>query len=367
MESKVRFHILKRFDLYIIKKFLGTFFFALSLIIAISIVFDLSEKIDEFIQNEAPLKAIVFDYYLNFIPYFANLYSGLFLFISVIFFTSKMAFNSEIIAIQSSGVSFKRLLFPYLISAFIIFIFSYTLGNFVIPPANKKMIEFQYDYVKRKKPNTDRDIHRQIEPNIYIYMERFDAGNDYGRKFSIEKFEDNKLISKLTSDFIRWDREKKIWTISNYVIRDINGYDEKVRSGAKIDTTLAMLPEDFITKEDDVETMSYSELLKFIEQLKLRGIDAIEQYEVERHRRASSPFSAFILTIIGASLASRKIRGGIGLHLGFGIALSFAYLMFQQIAKVFALSGSASPLLAMWIPNIVYAFIAFLLYKWASK
>ncbi len=360
-------HIFKKFDLYIIRKFLGTFFYALSLIILISIVFDLSEKIDEFIQNEAPLKAIIFDYYLNFIPYFANLYSGLFLFISVIFFTSKMAFNSEIIALLSSGISFKRLLVPYLISAFVIFIFSYTLGNFVIPPANKKMIEFQYDYVKRKKPNTDRDIHRQIEPNVFIYMERFDQGNDYGRKFSIEKFENNKLVSKLTSDFIRWDREKKTWTISNYVIREINGYEEKITSGSKIDTTLAMVPEDFVTKEEDVETMSYTELIKFIDQLKLRGVDAIEQYEVERHRRASSPFSSFILTIIGASLASRKIRGGIGLHLGFGIALSFAYLMFLHVAKIFALSGSASPLLAMWIPNIVYAVIAYFLYKWASK
>jgi len=363
----MRLPLLKKFDVYIIKKFLGTFFFAIALIISISIVFDLSENIDKFIQNDAPLKAIVVDYYLNFIPYFANLYSGLFVFIAVIFFTSKMAFNSEINALLSSGISFKRLIRPYLISSLVIFVFSYTLGNFVIPPANKKKIEFKYNYIKKNKTNYDHDIHRQIEPNIYIYIERFDASNDYGRKFSMEKFEDNKLVSKLTSDFIRWDRERKTWSITNYVIRDINGEKETIKTGSKIDTTLAILPEEFVTQKEDFETMNYFELLSFIDQQKLRGVASLEQYEVEHHRRAAVPFSTFILSIIGASLASRKIRGGIGLHLGVGLALSFAYIMFLQVTKVFALSGSVSPFISMWIPNIVYAIIAFFIYKWAAR
>ncbi|HKM95055.1 MAG TPA: LptF/LptG family permease [Prolixibacteraceae bacterium] len=363
----MHFQPLKRIDLYIIKKFLGTFFFAIALIMGISIVFDLSENIDEFIENEAPLKAIIFDYYLNFIPYFANLFSSLFTFIAVIFFTSKMAFNSEIIAILSSGVSFKRLMRPYLLSAFVIAAFSYSLGNFVIPPANKKMIDFKYDYVRKKAINRDRDIHRQIEPNVYIYMERFDSHNDYGRKFSIEKFEDQKLVSKLSSDFIRWDREKKKWTITNYVIRDINGYEETITKGSRIDTTLLMTPEEFKTQKEDIEIMNLFELVSYIDQLKLRGVNAIEQYEVERHRRTAIPFSNFILAIMGLSLASRKIKGGIGLHLGLGLLLGFTYIMFQQITKTFALSGSITPLLSMWLPNIIFGGIAFVLYRWASR
>jgi len=363
----VKFRLLKTFDRYIIRKFLGTFFFALALILLISIVFDLTEKLDKFIQNQAPLKAIIFDYYFNFIPYFANLYSGLFLFISVIFFTSKMAFNSEIIALLSSGVSFRRLMVPYLVSAFVVFFLSYSLGNFVIPPANKKMIDFQFDYVKKKSFNRDRDIHRQLEPNVYIYMERFDANDDYGRKFSIERFEGQKLVSKLTSDFIRWNREKKVWTISNYVIRNIKNDEEFIIKGATIDTTLALLPDEFKTKKEDVEIMDYFELKSFINQQRLRGVSALEQYEVEQHRRMAVPFSAFILTIIGASLSSRKVRGGIGLHLGFGIALSFTYLMFLQVSKVFALSGSVSPLMSMWIPNIIFTIIAIFIYRWAAK
>lgn len=363
----MHFQPLKRLDLYVIKKFLGTFFLSIALIMGISIVFDLSENIDEFIENEAPFKAIILDYYLNFIPYFANLFSGLFTFIAVIFFTSKLAFNSEIIAILSSGVSFKRFMRPYLISAFVIAVFSYSLGNFVIPPANKKMIEFKYNYIRKRAVNRDKDIHRQIEPNVYIYMERFDSYSDYGRKFSIERFEDQKLVSKLTSDFIRWDREKKKWTITNYVIRDIDGYNESITKGARIDTTLAMTPEEFKTQSDDIETMNLFELLDFIDLQRLRGVDAIEQYEVERHRRTASPFSSFILAIIGVSMASRKIKGGLGLHLGLGLLFAFSYIMFQQVTKIFALSGAISPLLSMWLPNILYALIAYILYKWASR
>lgn len=363
----MNWRLVKKFDLYVITKFLGTFFLAIGLIIAISIVFDVSENIDEFIENEAPFKAVVFDYYLNFIPYFANMFSGLFTFIAVIFFTSKMAFNSEIIAVLSGGVSYRRFLQPYMVAAFIIASLSYVLGNYVIPPATQQINDFKFTYIKKKTNNRDRNIHRQIEPNVYIYMERFDANNDYGRKFTIERFEDQKLVSKLTSDFIRWDRAKKTWTITNYVIRDIDGYEETITKGARIDTVIAMTPEEFKTKKEDIETLNYRELLDYIEQLKLRGVDSIEQYEVERHRRAAIPFSSFILTIMGVSLASRKIRGGIGLHLGLGLLGAFTYIMFQQITKTFALSGSISPLMSMWLPNIIYSVIAFVLYRRASR
>lgn len=363
----MKFRLLTKLDIYILRKFLGTFFYAIALIIAICIVFDFSENVDDFIDNEAPFKAIVLDYYFNFIPYFANLFSGLFTFIAVIFFTSKMAFNSEIIAILSGGVSFMRYLRPYMIAALVISIFSYALGNYVIPPATKEMNDFKYTYIKKKGPEKLTDIHRQIEPNVYIYMKSFNSRNDYGSKFSIERFEDQKLVSKLTSDFIRWNRERKVWTISNYVIRDINGYEETITKGSRIDTTLAMTPDEFKTKKEDVEMLNYRELLDYIDQLQLRGVDAIEQYEIERHRRAAIPFSSFILTIMGVSLASRKIRGGLGLHLGFGILGAFTYIMFQQITKTFALSGTISPLLSMWLPNIAFAIVAYILYKWAAR
>lgn len=359
--------MIKKIDFYIIRKFLGTFFFTIVLIIGISIVFDLSEKIDDFIESEAPIKAIIFDYYFNFAPYFANLFSGLFTFISAIFFTSKMAFNTEIIAILSSGVSFRRLMLPYMVSAGFICLFSYYLGCYVIPPANKKMVDFQYAHVKSKPINMDRNIHRQLASDIYIYMGRYDVRNDMGDKFTIEKFENHKLLSKLSAEKIRWDRERKIWTLSTYTIRDIIGDKEVITTGTKKDTTLNMSPEEFSTVENDIEAMTQPDLKSFIRQQRMRGVDALEVYEVEQHRRVAVPFSSFILALIGVSLASKKIRGGIGLHLGFGIALSFAYIMFQQITKVFALSGSVSPFLSMWIPNIAFAVIAFFLYRWASR
>lgn len=363
----MKFQPLKTFDLYIIKKFLGTFFYAIALIIGISIIFDVSENIDEFIENEAPLRAVLFDYYLNFIPYFANLFSGLFTFIAVIFFTSKMAFNSEIIALLSSGISYKRFIRPYMIAAAVIAVFSYSLGNFLIPHANKKMIEFKYMYVKRQSANNDQNIHLQIQPNIFIYMESYNERNDYGKKFSIEKFEDKKLVSKLTSDYIRWNREKKVWTVRDYVIRDIDGYNESLTKGTEIDTTLAMTPEEFKSKKEDIETMNLFELIDFINLQKLRGVDAIERYEIERHRRTAVPFSSFILALIGVSLASRKIRGGLGLHLGLGLLMAFSYIMFQQVTKIFALSGAITPLLSMWLPNFLFAGIAFILYRWAAR
>jgi lipopolysaccharide export system permease protein len=356
---------LKRIDIYIIKKFLGTFFYAIALIISISIVFDISENLDDFISKEVPVKAILFDYYLNFIPYFANLFSALFTFIAVIYFTSKMAYNTEIIAILSSGVSFRRLMLPYMIAAAVIAIFSYTLGNYVIPPANKKRVEFRNTYINSKGYETSNNIHQQLEPGIYIYMSSYNASNDVGYKFTLEKFKDRKLISKLTSDYIKWDRADKKWVIHNYVIRKIDGYKETITKGNEIDTTLNMKPEDYRVIHNFVETLSLPELNKEIRDLQLRGVNTTN-YELEKHRRRSGPFSAFILTLIGASLASRKVKGGIGLHLGLGILISFSYIMFMQVSTVFAISGAVPPCLATWIPNLIFGLLAVYLYRWGA-
>jgi lipopolysaccharide export system permease protein len=357
--------MLHKIDFYIIKKFLGTFFYAIALIISISIVFDISENIDDFMEKDVPLKAIVFEYYLNFIPYFANLFSGLFTFIAVIYFTSKLAYNTEIIAILCSGVSFNRLMRPYMVGAAVIAIFSYMLGNYLIPPANKKKVEFRNTYIGTRRVGNEMNIHRQIEPGVFVYIESYTM-NDVGYKFTIEKFVDHKMVSKLTSDFIKWDREKKKWVINNYSIRTIDGYKETIRQGAEIDTTLNMTPSDYLVVNNIVETMTLPTLNASISNLKLRGVNTID-YEIEKHRRRAVPFSAFILTIIGVSLASKKVKGGIGLHLGLGLLLSFSYILFMQVTTVFATSGMLDPWIAMWIPNILYGGLAFYLYRRASR
>lgn len=358
--------MLHKIDFYIIKKFLGTFFYAIALIISISIVFDISENIDDFMSKDVPLKAIAFDYYLNFVPYFANLFSGLFTFIAVIYFTSKLAYNTEIIAILSSGVSYKRLMRPYLIGASVIAVFSYMLGNYIIPPANKKKVDFRNLYIGSAKSANEKNIHRQIESGVFVYMSAYNASNDVGYKFTIENFSDRKLVSKLSAEYIKWDREKKKWVIHNYNIRTIDGYTEKITQGTEKDTTLNMLPEDYQVVDNIVETMTLPALNKSIANLKLRGVNTTE-YEIEKHKRRSGPFSAFILTIIGVSLASRKIKGGIGFHLGLGLLLSFSYILFMQVTTVFATSDLLAPWLAMWIPNIVYGGLAFYLYLRASR
>lgn len=355
----------KTIDLYITKKFLGTFFYAIALILSIAIVFDISENLDEFLSKEIPTKDIVFDYYLNFIPYFANLFSPLFTFIAVIYFTSKMAYDTEIIAILSSGVSYPRLMRPYLVSALILATLSFALGNYVIPPANKTLNNFREVYIRNNRTVTERDIHRQIEPGVYIYMRSFTA-NDVGNNFTIERFEGAQLKEKLTADNIRWDKDAGKWVINNYWKRTIFDDHEELERGYRLDTTLNMQPQEFKTIKNEMETYTTPALKKEIKLMKMRGVNTVE-WQIERHKRVANPFSAFILTLIGVSLASRKIKGGLGLHLGLGLGLSFSYILFMQISTVFAINGSAPPLLAVWIPNIFYSLIALFVYRWAAR
>lgn len=345
--------------------FLGTFFYAIALILSIAIVFDISENLDEFISKDIPSKDIIFDYYLNFIPYFANLFSPLFTFIAVIYFTSKMAYNTEIIAILSSGVSYHRLMRPYLVSAFILAGFSFTLGNYIIPPANKVLNNFRHKYIDNNRVITERNIHRQIEPGVYIYMQSFNASN-VGYRFTMEKFEDARLIEKLSADNIRWDAETEKWVINNYWKRIIYEDYEEFEKGYRLDTTLNMTPNDYKVIKNQMETYTTPALKKEISLMKMRGVNTIE-WEIEKHKRLSGPFSAFILTLIGVGLASRKIKGGLGLHLGLGLGLSFSYILFMQVSTVFAISGSAPPILAVWIPNIFYSLIALFVFRWAAR
>jgi len=355
----------KTIDIYITKKFLGTFFYAIALILSIAIVFDLAENLDEFISKDIPIHVIIFDYYMNFIPYFANLFSPLFTFIAVIYFTSKMAYNTEIIAILSSGVSYPRLMRPYLISAFILAAFSFLLGNYIIPPANKTLNDFRHKYIDQNRIITERNIHQQIETGVFVYMQSFNASN-VGYRFTLERFKDSKLVEKLTADNIRYDSNTKKWIINNYWKRIIYDDHEEFEKGFRIDTTLNMSPDDFKKTKNEMETFTTPALKKEIKKMKMRGVRTVE-WEIEKHRRVAGPFSAFILTIIGAGLASRKIKGGLGLHLGLGLLLSFSYILFMQISTVFAISGNTPPILAVWIPNLGYSLIAFFVFRWAAR
>ncbi len=360
---------LKIIDLYIIRKFLGTFFFCLIGILTIAVVFDFAEKIDNFMEKDAPVKAIIFDYYMNFIPYFATLFSPLFVFISVIFFTSKMAVNTEIIAILNSGMSFLRMMLPYFLSSLVIAILTFILTNFVIPQANLKRMDFEDKYYRtstRRAPVME--IHRQVAKNVLVYMETFNPISLTGRNFTIEKFDDTgKLRSKLSSSVVKYDTSSGKWTAVNYYIRKIENDEDSIIRGDKIDTLLIIKPEDLARNPSAVGTMTYHDLNNYIGQLKLQGSDELKLFLIEKHRRYANPFAVFVLTLIGVSLSSKKVRGGIGMNIGIGLGFSFSYILFLQFASQFSLKGNLSPMLAMWIPNILYSIIALVLYRLAPK
>lgn len=358
---------MKKIDIYIIKKFLGTFFFTLILLIFIVIIFDISEKIDDFLKRDAPLKAIIFNYYFNFIPYFINLFSYLLTFIAVIFFTSRMASDSEIVAILSSGISFRRMLYPYFISAAVLGLLSFLLANFIIPYTNRGMFAFEKQYINSPREFSDQNIHKQISPGTYIYLENFNTHTNTGWKFTIETFKDRELVYKLKADRLEWDSIQEHWIISNYFIRKINGIDESLHKGLKLDTALPLLPSDFTEDIEEVKIMDYMTLREHINKKELRGDPDVVKYKVKKYERIAFPFATIILTVIGVSVSSRKVRGGIGFHLGFGLALTFIYILFMQVFTVFATFGELPPLIAVWVPNIIFGIIALIMLKRAPK
>ena len=356
-------------DLYIMKKFITTFFIALLLIIGIVIIFDISEKIDDFVSNEAPLSEIILDYYINFIPYFMNMFSPLFVFITVIFFTSKMAANSEIVAILSCGISFHRMMVPYIVSAALIALFSLTLNLFVIPNANAQRGEFEAKYIRgHGNVITGRNVHYQISPGEFVFVESFSTWNNTAYRFTLEKIEDNKLVSKISAETAVWDSTFSGWRLKKYFIRDYtDNLEDHIRSGSELDTVINLSVSDFYMKKHTVETLSYKRLNELIETQKMRGDANVKLAQIEKHTRFAMPFSAFILTIMGVALSSKKRRGGIGWNIAIGIALAFTYILFQRFSEMFVHTGAMPPGLAMWFPNIVYTFIAGFLYRIAPK
>lgn len=359
---------IKRLDWYIIKKFLGTYVFAIALIILIAVVFDFNEKMDKFMERDAPWSAIIFDYYLNFIPYFANLFSPLFVFIAVIFFTSKLAENSEIIAMFSTGMSFKRMMRPYMISAAIIALTTFALGSYVIPKGSVTRLNFEDKYVKKKKTTYVHNVQLEVDSGVIAYIDNYQDYNKTGNRFSLDKFVDKKLVSHLTARSITYDTTSvNKWIIKDYMIRNLDGLKETITRGDRIDSIIPMEPSDFMIMRNQQEMLTSPQLSSYIDKQKRRGFANIKEFEIEYHKRIAMSFASFILTVIGVSLSSRKTKGGMGLHLGIGLGLSFSYILFQTVASTFAVNGNVPPVIAMWIPNLMYALIAFYLYRKAPK
>ena len=364
------FRYLKRLDKYIVAKFIGTYIFSIILIISISIVFDVNENLHKFSTYNAPLKAIVFDYYANFVPYFANLFSPLFVFIAVIFFTSKLAGNSEIIAMLAAGTSFKRLLRPYMISAAIIAAVNFYLGGWVIPKGNMVKMEFESKYKNNKINTSASNVQLMVSPGVIAYLQQYDDQTRTGYGFSLDKFENKKLVSHMTASVIRYDSisdSRYHWKAQSYKIRTLKGLREEIKSGAVIDTLIQMEPMDLVFSDGQQETLTLTDLRNYISKQVERGSVNVAQYEVEYHKRIASSFASFILTIIGVSLSSRKRKGGMGMYLGIGLALSFSYILLQTICATFAVNADTPAMLAAWIPNILYSIIAYFCYRQAPN
>lgn len=358
---------LGRLDRYIIYKFLSTYVFLISIIVVIAVIFDFNEKIDKFTRSHVPMNKIIFEFYLNFVPYFVNLFSPLFVFIAVIFFTSKLADGSEIIAMKSTGMSFKRLLRPYMVSAAIIALTTFVLGAYVIPQSSIERVNFENRYIKKRTDvTTVENVQMQVDTGVVAYITHFDNTTKSGYGFSLDKFVDKKLISHLTAQTIQYDTlsdRRFSWTLRQYKIRTLKGMREKLESGNRLDTIIIMEPKDFFYVRGQQETMNLPELNEFIDRQRLRGAAGLSTYEVEYHKRFATPFAAFILTLIGVSLSCEKRKGGMGASIGIGIALSFAYILFQTISSTFALNAGWPAAFAVWLPNILFSLIAFGLYK----
>lgn len=353
-------------DRYILKKFLGTFFLATILFLAVIAMFDITEKLDAFLV--APFKETIFDYFCSFLPYFGNQLSPLFVFISVIFFTSKMAGNSEIIAILSSGVSFHRLLRPYMMGAAVIAAFTFVLSNYVIPPTNVRRIAYTNKYVKNKKVESNVNVQLQVSPGVVAFIGRFEDRNKTGYRFSLDKFKNQELVSRTTAQSIRYDTTKTYhWILSDYMTRDFDGMKEKITRGSRLDTIIPFEPKDFMIAVNDQETLTTPQLTEYVRKQKERGVANIKAFEIEKEKRIASTAAAFILTLIGMSLSSRKVKGGMGINIGIGLVLSFSYILFSTVTSSFAISGLTTPFIAMEIPNVIYLAIGIFLYFRASR
>jgi len=355
-------------DRYIIRKFLGTYVFTIGLIIVVMVIFDFAEKLDDFTELKAPMSQIAFKYYLNFIPFFINQFSGLIIFIAVIFFTSKMAYNTEVIAILSSGVSFKRFLYPYFLSSLVITIVSLVLNLFVIPVSNQHRIEFESQYLKKSSRSTfEKHIYRQVTPGTFAYVREYRGQTQRASFLALETYDNGAIVSSLEAANPRFNEETQRWTAPEYVQRYFDEETEYFERKKNLDTMINLTSEELGKVQNLIQTMNYKDLNNFIKQQKLKGSDMVEVFEVEKYSRVAYPAATFVLSLIGVSLSSRKVRGGTGLHIGIGFTLCAVYILMMKFAEEFAKGGVLPPLLSVWLPNIIFAVIAIYLYKKAPK
>jgi lipopolysaccharide export system permease protein len=358
---------LTKIDYYIIKRFLGAFALALGLFTVIIMVFDLSEKIDDFMRNDAPFSEIILNYYVNWIPFLLNLFSPVFVFISVIFFTSKMSQNSEIVAILASGVSYRRLLIPYVITAIFLALVSFSLFAWIIPKADKTRVVFENKYIRDQRNYTASQIKTQISPGQILSIRNFNFSDSAGFKVSLEQIKNGRLVAKLYADRMIWNKNTESWRMQKWWTREFVDGIEIIEKGTVLDTLIPFNPEDFFRKNDDVQMFNLSELDHMIASEKMRGTGHTFFYITEKYKRFAMPFAMIILTIIGVSVSSKKSRGGIGLNLGIGLLVSFSFLIVFQFFLAYGSSGSLHPLLAVVIPNLIFGTIAFIMYKLAQK
>ena len=359
--------MLKKIDFYIIRKFLGTYALSLVLVISVAIVIDITEKMDDFYREELSMKTIIFNYYLYFIPYYINLFSSLFTFLAVIFVTSKLAYNTEIIAMLAGGISFKRIIVPYIISAALITIFTFYISSEIIPPSIRERLRFESDYIYHEEfESSATNKQLKLSANEIIYVERFNLNKSTGYRFSYDKFDGKRLIERITCDRIKYD-SLFYWTGLYYTQRTFTNLEEHLTKGDTIHLELNMLPKDFKEVIKEYEQLTNKELRAHISEQSKRGIGGLSAYELELYKRYANPFAAFILTLIGVSIASRKVRGGTGYHIFLGLLLSVTYLIFNITSVSFTVKGGVPPLLSVWIPNVIYLGIGIYLYKKAPK
>lgn len=358
--------MLKRLDAYIIGKFLGTFFLSIFLILSIAIVFDLTEKLDRFYEEQLTAHEIIFDYYIHFIPYYANMFASLFIFLSVIFFTSKMAGNSEVIAILASGVSYQRFLLPYAIAATLLFVMQVILSGWVIPPASQKLLTFTDEHCISFSTNNARNVQMMVEPGTILYIEAFQNRTKLGYRASLDHYEGKTLRSRVVGERLRYDSAYH-WHFENYVRRDFVGLREQLTRGERLDTVIKILPSDLFMTAENAQMMTNPELRAYLHRQQERGAGNIEAFLTEWHKRWAGPLGVFIMTLLGVTMSSRKVRGGMGKNLGIGIFLTALYILFSTVSTTFSVTGVMSPFMSAWLPNFVFLTIGILLYVRVRK
>lgn len=354
-------------DRYILRKFFSTYLVVLGTFIAISVVFDITEKLDDFISGRAGFVTIIVKYYFNFIPYYAILLTPLLLFLSVVFFTSRMTANNEFIALLNTGTSYTRIMLPFVIGSAFVCILNIYINHRWLPIANRNRILFEWEYLKNNYVPNASNIHFQNSHNNFIFLQNYNGADSSGYNFQLSTFKDGKLITKLSADRIKWNEKKQNWRITNYTLRRNDYLNEYLHYGRDSVIQINITPKDFDRDIESIGAYTTSQLEDIIKEETLKGSNQIPFYYLEKYKRTAFPFSIIILTVIGVSVSTRKVRGGTGLHLFIGIALSFSYIMFQQFFGVFSTNADLHPLFGAWIPNLIYLLIALIAFRLAPK